>query len=90
MIESLKELSKEQTRQVCRNLGKLASKLGVTHETLAEETGYLRPSITRLFSGKFAPHLDIVFSVLAAINKLSGGCYTLKDIDVSHEEDSAN
>lgn len=82
MNENYKELSKEQSRQVCRNLGKLTSALKLTHDALAEKTGYLRPSITWLFSGRFAPHLDIIFCVLAAINDLSGQAFTLKDIDL--------
>jgi predicted transcriptional regulator len=83
MNESYKELSKAQSRTVCHNLGKLTADLKITHEALSEKTGYQRPSITRLFSGKFAPHLDIIFCVLAAINELSGRHYSLKDVDAT-------
>ena len=85
MNEEYKELSKEQSKQVCKNLGRLASQLNITHDTLAQQTGYQRTSITRLFSGRFAPHLDIIFCVLAAINELSKQNYSLKDIDVPND-----
>ena len=83
MKEEYGELSKKQSQQVCRNLGKIAAELKITHEILALKTGYLRPSVSRFFSGRFSPHLDYVFCILAAINELSGRNYTLKDIDVS-------
>ncbi|GAB3539413.1 helix-turn-helix domain-containing protein [Spirosoma fluminis] len=86
MNEEYKELSKEQSRQVCKNLGKLASDLKITQEALAAKTGYQRTSINRLFSGRFAPHLDILFCILAAINELSGNTFSLKDIDAPNQE----
>lgn len=87
MKEEYSALSKEQSRQVCRNMGKLAAKKQITQNAIADKTGYQQSSISRMFSGRFAPHLDYVFCILAAINELSGENYTLKDIDVSSTVD---
>ena len=86
MKEEFIQLSKLQAQQVCKNLANLAASLAITHEAIAMKIGLERPSVTRLFSGKNSPRLDIVFSLLAAINELSGRNYTLKDVDVMDAE----
>ncbi|GAB4027347.1 helix-turn-helix domain-containing protein [Spirosoma koreense] len=83
MSEEYKELSKEQSQSVCRNLSKLATDLRIKQEAIAEKTGYKQANISRLFSGRYSPRLEIIFTVLNAINELSGKNYTLKDIDLS-------
>ncbi|MDB5243052.1 MAG: hypothetical protein JWP57_3677 [Spirosoma sp.] len=90
MKEEFSKLSKSQTQQVCRKLGKLVADCGITHQAIADKTGYLRPSITRLLSGRFPPHLDYLFCILAAVNDLTGHDYSLKDIDVPASEVEGN
>lgn len=89
MKEEFAQLSKEQAQQVCRNMGNLAARLNITQEAIAERAGFERSSVNRLFSGRYAPRLDIVFSVLAAINELSGKQHTLKDVDVTRADAEA-
>lgn len=86
MKEEFAQLSKEQAQQVCKNIGKLAGRVNVTHDAIAAKLGLERPNVTRIFSGKNSPRLDIVFSLLAAINEVSGQNYTLKDVDISEGE----
>jgi predicted transcriptional regulator len=82
MKEEFSQLSKEQAQQVCRNLGKLAARLDITHDAIATKVGLDRTAVTRLFSGRYSPRLDIVLSVLAALSEISGQTFTLKDVDV--------
>ena len=82
MGEGEKELSKEQSRQVCHALGQLATKHKVTQVSISARTGYKRSNISRLFSGRYSPRLEIIFTVLTAINELSDQSFTLKDIDL--------
>lgn len=74
-------LPKERAGQVCRNLGKLAARLNITQQAIADATGYHRPNIARLFSGRFVPGLDVIFAVLQVINELADKHYTINDLD---------
>jgi predicted transcriptional regulator len=82
MKEEFAQLSKEQAQQVCKNIGQLAARLDVTHDAIATRIGLERPNVTRIFSGKSSPRLDIVFSVLKALSDITGKTFTLKDVDV--------
>ncbi|WP_020599174.1 helix-turn-helix domain-containing protein [Spirosoma panaciterrae] len=82
MKEQSSELPKEQSRHVCRNLAQLTKQLKLTQEVLAAKTGYERANISRLFSGRFSPRLEVIFTVLQAINELADQSFTLADIDV--------
>ena len=86
MAEGEKELSKEQSRQVCQALGRLAAEYKVTQYSIAEKTGYQQGNISRLFSGRYSPRLEIIFTVLTAINELSNQNFTLKDIDPTADQ----
>lgn len=89
MNEGEKELSKEQSKQVCRALSKLATDHQITQNSIAQKTGYPQSNVSRLFSGRYSPRLEIIFTVLAAINELSGQAFTLKDIDVPSNQTQA-
>lgn len=81
MKEQYAQLSKEQAQQVCKNIATLANSLAITHDAIAMKIGLERPSVTRILSGKNSPRLDLVYSLLAAINELSGHSYSLNDVD---------
>lgn len=55
---------------LCRHLKKMAAEKGITHEQIAERTGFLREHVSRMLSGKFAPKLDNFLKIAEAI-----GCY---------------
>ncbi|OJW74277.1 helix-turn-helix transcriptional regulator [Spirosoma sp. 48-14] len=82
MEENTDALTQEQSRQVCRNLAQLAKQVRLTQEAIAEKTGYKQANISRLFSGRFSPRLEVIFTVLKAINELTNQSFTLTDIDV--------
>lgn len=90
MDEPKPELSKEQSKQVCRNLANLARSLKLTQEQLAQQTGYQQSNVARLFSGRYSPRLDVIFTLLTAINELSGQHFTLKDIDLPTANNTVN
>ncbi|GAB3501016.1 hypothetical protein GCM10027341_27200 [Spirosoma knui] len=82
MAENEKELSIEQSRLVCQALGRLAADHNVTQVSIPDKTRYQQGIISRLFSGHYSPRLEIFFTVLTAINELSGQPFTLKDINL--------
>jgi predicted transcriptional regulator len=82
MKEQFALLSREQAQQVCRNLGRLATSLNITQEAIANKVGLSSPNVSRLFSGRYSPRLDMVLSVLSALSELTGRTITLKDIDI--------
>lgn len=82
MKEEFAQLSKEQAQQICRNISSLASKLNITQEAIANKVGIQRTNVSRIFSGRYSPRLDMLLSVLAALSELTGQSITLKDIDV--------
>lgn len=84
--EPQNQWAKERAKKACQRLGDIARKEGVTHESLSIKTGFTRPGVTRFFSGAFSPRMDIVLTVLEAVNELSGKNYTLDDIDVQQED----
>lgn len=78
--------AKDRAKRACQKLGEIAKKERVTHDAIAEKTGYQRANISRFMGGIYTPRMDIVFTVLEAVNELSGKNYTLDDIDVPEKE----
>ena len=82
-IVNCQEVSKEQSKKACQQLGKIVTEEGITRAAISELTGFTRSNVSRLFSGRYSPSLTIVYTALNAINGLSGKNYGLKDIDLS-------
>lgn len=81
-----RQYAKEQTRQVCKNLGQLCKRAGARQEDIAELIGYNQPNLSRLFAGRYSPRAEVFFYILNAVNQLKGTTYTLADIDVSEPQ----
>lgn len=63
---------KNERIEFLEQLAKLSHQEGITQKQIAEKTGYIQSNISRIFSGKFSPSLDIVLNITKAIGyKLS-------------------
>lgn len=58
---------KNERIEFLENLAKLSQQEGITQKQIAEKTGYIQSNISRIFSGKFPPSLDIVLNIAKAI-----------------------
>ena len=74
-------LPREQARQVCRNLGALATRLNVAQQTITKKTGYLQPNIARLYSGRVSPRIKLIYAILQAINESASTNYILRGVE---------
>lgn len=48
-------------------LEKICQQEGFTQQKITEKTGYIRSNISRIFSGKFSPSIDIILNIAKAI-----------------------
>lgn len=48
-------------------LKELADKKGITQEDIAKRTGYLQPNVSRFFSLRYIPRLDVFLNIAKAI-----------------------
>ena len=52
------EKYKTARQMLCRYLAKVAKDKSITHEQIAEKTGFTRSNVSRMLSGKYPPILD--------------------------------
>lgn len=57
----------EARKLLCAHLGELAKEQGLTHQQIADATGFQRNSVTRMLSGRFPPTLDSFLKLCDAI-----------------------
>lgn len=52
---------------LCRVLGGIAKAKGITHQQLADTTGFTRANISRLLAGRYSPELRTILSLCSAM-----------------------
>lgn len=55
----------------------IAEEKGITHQQIADETGFHRPNIVRVFSLKYKPNLDMFIRIAKAV----GVNFFFEDLD---------
>lgn len=48
-------------------LKEVADKKGITQDDIAKKTGYLQPNVSRFFSLRYIPRLDVFLNIAKAI-----------------------
>ena len=48
----------EKRRVLLQKLAEIAKAKNITHEIIAERTGFIRNNVSRMFAGKYPPSLD--------------------------------
>lgn len=64
---------------MCFTLAEIAKKKEMTHEQIAEVSGFARPNVTRMLNGRYPPALDMFLRLSEAI-----GC-SIKLVDDGQE-----
>lgn len=71
-MESEKESIIQDRRRIMRKLSDIAIEKGITIEMIAEQTGFMRNNVSRMFAGKYPPSLDNFLMLCEAVDiKLS-------------------
>lgn len=52
---------------LCQYLKEVAAERGITHEMIAERTGFQRANVSRMLAGKYSPTLDNFLTLCQAI-----------------------
>lgn len=63
-----KEKYQEARRMLCQYLYKLAKEKGITHDMIAERTGFDRSNISRMLAAKYSPTLDNFIKLAEAVD----------------------
>ena len=67
-MESERDNYAQQRRRIMRKLSDIAIEKGITHEMIAEKTGFMRNNISRMLAGKYPPSLDNFLMLCDAID----------------------
>jgi transcriptional regulator with XRE-family HTH domain len=76
------EKYRERSRMACRYLYDLAKEKGITHDKIAEKTGFTESNVSRMLSGKYSPTFENFLKLSEAVGcsiKLVGN---LEDADL--------
>ena len=68
-------MSTERWMVLVQLLKEAADKKGITQEDIAKKTGYQQPNVSRFFSLRYIPRLDVFLNIAKAIGvkiKISG------------------
>lgn len=58
----------EARKLLCKHLASLAKEKNISHETIAEKTGFSRSNVSRMLSAKYSPTLDNFMKICEAID----------------------
>jgi len=66
-MESERDSYAQARRRIMQKLSDIAIEKGITHEMIAEYTGFMRNNISRMLAGKYPPSLDNFLMLCDAI-----------------------
>lgn len=58
---------KDQAAVIMRMLANIAHEKGITHQEIADKTGFERSNVTRMFAGRYYPGLNNLLKLADAI-----------------------